>query len=134
MKTALRSFGPLLFLSVIVLSQACRSGPSDQERFSQQVRANLAGTWEESKGTQETLEFKADGTLLMKSPAENRSCEYSFPDSGHIRLDCTRGAGGPRFSQTFKFSMTSDRVMISDANDTGTYKRMQAPTPDASTQ
>jgi hypothetical protein len=129
MKTASRIFAPFLFLSVIVLSQACRSGPS-----SQQVKEKIVGAWEDSKGTGETLEFKADGTLLMRSRAENRNCEYSFPDSRHIRLDCTMLAGGPRTSQTFKFSMTSDRVMISDELETGTYKRVEDPTPAVSTQ
>src|ERR1700690_68073 len=109
MKAALRVFGLFLFLGVIALSQACRSGSSGQ-----QVKEKIVGAWEDSKGTGETLEFKADGTLLMRSRAENRTCEYSFPDSRHIRLDCTRVAGGPRTSQTYKFSMTADRVMISD--------------------
>jgi hypothetical protein len=129
MKTASRILGPFLLLSVIVLSLACRSGSSDQR-----IKQKIAGLWEEVKGTKETLQFNADGTLLMKSRAENRSCEYSFPDSGHIRLDCTMVAGGPRTSQTFKFSMTSDRVMISDEVETGTYKRVEDPTPAAGTQ
>ena len=124
-----------VLLLVILLSQACRSGQnsgqtsSDQKLSGQQVKEKIVGAWEDAKGTRETLQFSADGTVLMKSPAENRTCAYSFPDSGHIRLDCTMMAGGPRTSQVFKFSMTSDRVMISDEMETGTYKRMEDPAP-----
>ena len=125
----------LLFLCVILLSQACRSGDhseqgsADQKLSGQQVKEKIVGTWEDAKGTRETMQFSADGTLIMRSPAENRTCEYSFPDSGHIRLDCAMVAGGPRTSQAYKFSMTADRVMISDELETGTYKRVEDPAP-----
>ena len=125
-----------LVLSVSLLLLACHSGahsaqpPSEQHSeqqssqwSDQQLKQDVVGIWEEVDGTQETLQFNADGTLIMNSPSEHRSCDFSFPDSGHIRLDCTRYKGGPRASQTWKFAMTSDKVMIGDELVTGTYKR-----------
>jgi len=87
----------------------------------EQLIKDVRGTWEDD--THEILQFNGRGTLIMESAAEHRSCDYSFPDSGHIRLDCTRYEGGPRTSQTWKFAMTEDRIMISDQSATGTYRR-----------
>src|SRR5271157_1179213 len=125
-----------LILSLLLLLPACHSdehaaqpapGQHPEQQSSQwsdeQLKKDVVGTCEEVNGTQETLQFNADGTLIMNSPSEHRACDYSFPDSGHIRLDCVRYEGGPRASQTWKFAMTSDKVMIGDELATGTYKR-----------
>ena len=86
------------------------------------LKENVVGNWEEVHGTKETLQFNADGTLIMKSPREFHTCTYYFPDFGHIVLDCAP-AGSPRFPQAWKISVTTDKLMISDNQETGTYKR-----------
>jgi len=125
-----------LVLSLLLLLQACRSEEphpqpapeqhSEQqppEWSDQQLKKDVVGIWEEVNGTQETLQFNPDGTLIMKSPSEHRFCDYSFPNSGHIRLDCAWYEGGPRAAQTWRFAMTADEIMISDRTGTGTYRR-----------
>jgi hypothetical protein len=92
--------------------------PVDQ----QEMRSHVVGSWTESRGTNENLQFNDDGTLLMQSPRENQKCVYDFPDAAHIRLDCAP-AGAPPRPGVWKFSFTDDTLSISDAHETGTYKR-----------
>ncbi len=86
------------------------------------LKENVVGSWEEVRGTNETLQFNADGTLIMKSPREFHNCVYDFPDSEHIRLDCSV-PGGPKFPQVWKISVTPDQLLISDEHEVGTYRR-----------
>ena len=86
------------------------------------LKEYIVGNWEEAHGTNESLQFNADGTMAMKSPSESRSCNYDFPDSEHIRLDCLV-QGGQRFPQVWKVSVTPDKLLISDEHEVGTYRR-----------
>jgi hypothetical protein len=114
-----RAFLPL---SIALLLLACHS---DQHVADQHLKEAVVGSWEEVHGTQETLQFNADNTLTMKSPSENHSCVYDFPDSQHIRIDCA-ALGGPRVPQLWKITVTSDRLMIGGGGrEVGTYKRRQ---------
>jgi len=117
----------LLPLGIALLLAACHS---DQQAAEQHVSDHhlqeaVVGSWEEVHGTQETLQFNADGTLVMKSPAENHSCVYDFPDSEHLRIDCAP-PGGPRVPQLWKITVTTDRLMIGGGGgQVGTYQRRQ---------
>jgi len=47
-----------------VLLQGC------QHEAEQRLKKAVLGSWEEVHGTQETLQFNADGTVIMKSRSE----------------------------------------------------------------
>lgn len=113
-----------LILPGLLLLPACRS----EQRSLQQLREGIVGSWEEVHGTRETLQFNADGTLIKKAPMEYHSCVYDFPDSKHIHLDCSSGAG-PRIIQLLKCSISSDRLMIGNDIETGVYQRSQGSAP-----
>lgn len=114
----------LLLLAATLLLPACRS----QRHTVQQLKEGIVGNWEEVHGTRETLQFNADGTLIMRSPLEFHSCVYDFPDPEHLHLDCST-AVGPRMYQLLKCSLTSDRLLIGNEAETGIYKRSQSSVP-----
>jgi hypothetical protein len=105
-----------VLLSASLLLQGCHH-PSDQH-----LKESVVGSWEEVHGTKETLQFNADGTLIMKSPSENHSCVYGFPDSEQIRIDCAP-PGAPSRPGVWKISVTSDKLVISIDQEVGTYQR-----------
>jgi hypothetical protein len=107
----------LVLLSATLLLHGCH----DSE---QHLKSSVLGRWEEVHSTKETLQFDNDGTLIMKSPREYHLCVYDFPDSRHIRLNCAP-VGALPFPQVWKISVTSDQLMISDDQETGTYQRRQ---------
>jgi hypothetical protein len=92
--------------------------PVDQ----QEMRSHVVGSWTESHGTNENLQFNDDGTLRMDSRREHNVCIYDFPDATHIRLDCAP-AGSPPRPAVWNLSVTGDTLSIGDAHETGTYKR-----------
>jgi hypothetical protein len=124
-----RSQNPLAPLTFFALALAfflfagCHH-PAEQPPLvdQQEMRSHVVGTWAESRGTNENLQFNDDGTLQMDSPREHHTCAYDFPDAAHIRLNCSP-AGAPSSFVTWNFSVTDDTLSIGDAHETGTYKR-----------
>jgi len=88
----------------------------------QELKDGVVGSWKEVRGTKEELQFNADGTMLMRSPGENHDCIYDFPDTTHIRFNCAP-PGAPARPQVWKVELKSDRLLISDHLEVGTYKR-----------
>ena len=88
----------------------------------QELKSSVVGSWTESRGTNEDLQFNDDGTLVMDSPREHHVCVYDFPDAAHIRLDCA-AAGTPPTPVIWKFSAIDDTLSIGDEHETGHYKR-----------
>jgi hypothetical protein len=107
---------PILLTAILYLS-AC--GNNSLKTLQQ----NVVGNWEQIHGTGEALQFNADGTMSMDSRSEHRDCLYDFPDPRHIRLNCA-SEGSPPAYQTWSISVNSDRLVISDSLEVGTYKRM----------
>jgi len=106
----------LCVLSVILSLQGCHRVTE------QELKDSVVGSWEEVRGTNETLQFDANGTVLMQSPSENHDCVYDFPDTSHIRFNCAP-PGAPARPQVWKVKLTSERLLISDGHEVGTYKR-----------
>ncbi len=112
--------GAFLFLSAALLLQRC--GHKADER--QHLKDAVVGSWKNVDGSNENLEFSADGTLIMKSPRQNEVCRYDFPDAKHIRLDCAP-AGMPPRPYAWNFSITADDKLLIGLHDVGTYQRKQ---------
>jgi len=110
----------LLLLLLACVSSACNRRPDSEWQSS--YKTAVVGDWEEVAGTRETLHFNSDGTLIMVSPSEQHSCTYEFPDPKHILLNCA-AAQAPHQGQTYGFALANDKLMITDALSTGTYKR-----------
>jgi hypothetical protein len=107
----------LLLGSSSLLLQGCHR---DAER---RLKNAVLGSWEEVRGTKETLQFNADGTLVMESRSQHRICLYDIPDYAHIRLDCAP-AGARASPQLYEISVSSDdKLLISEGQDVGTYRR-----------
>src|SRR6267378_2822350 len=80
----------LLLGSSSLLLQGCHR---DAER---RLKNAVLGSWEEVRGTKETLQFNADGTLVMESRSQHRICLTTFPITpisdwiahprGHLRV------------------------------------------------
>ncbi len=125
----METFRVCLFCSLLaVLSfSACerKSGTAarnDESDWRQSFKTGVVGDWEEIHGSQETMHFNEDGTLIMNAPLEHHSCTYDFPDSTHIRLDCAVPQL-PHAPKTYGFALADDKLMISDARETGTYRK-----------
>ena len=120
------SLAPPAFVALtlaIFFFAGCHHSPSPLSPEDQQdLRSQVVGSWTESHGTNENLQFHDDGTLQMDSPREHHTCAYDFPDAKHIRLNCSP-AGAPPSFVTWNFSVTDDTLSIGDAHETGTYKR-----------
>jgi len=115
-RSTARSIAAILFLFPILIL-GCQHKPDPY------LKDNVVGNWEEVHGTKETLQFSADGTLIMNSPTEHHQCHYDFPEAGKIRIDCSP-AGSPPSPQLWKISITpEDKLLIGDAPDVGTYER-----------
>ena len=115
----------LLLLLLACIFPACKSNTEWLRTY----KTAVIGDWEEVRGTRETMHFSADGSLIMNSPSEHHSCTYEFPDPKHIRLDCV-AAQIPHKPETYGFALADDKLMISDSQSTGTYKRTpQDPQP-----
>lgn len=108
----------LILLLIMCLLSACKSNSELQGTYG----AKVAGDWEEIRGTGETLHFEADGHLIMNSRSEHHSCTYDFPNAKQIRLDCV-APDVPHKPNTYGFALADDKLMISDSQSTGTYKR-----------
>jgi hypothetical protein len=106
-----------ILLTVILCLSSC-NGDSVKA-----LEKNVVGSWEEVRNTGETLQFDADGTMVMDSRSEHHDCVYDFPDPRHIRFNCAT-EGAPPAYQTWNVSVNSDKLVISDASEVGTYKRM----------
>lgn len=112
-----REILPLLCATLSLLS--CYPDPRPA------LKGRIAGDWEEVHGTKETLHFKADGTLVMKSPSEFHQCVYDFPDEKHIRMNCAP-AGSPAYFQVWNLAFTDDdKLKIGTVRETGTYRRQE---------
>jgi hypothetical protein len=115
-------------LLTTVFLQSCAQKSSAQPEagnagsWKQALKDSTVGDWQEIHTLNEMLHFDADGSLIMSSPAEHRSCTYDFPDSNHIRLDCMYPQG-TRYAQTWGFSVTDDKLTIRDEHSVGTYRR-----------
>ena len=116
-----RRMGWVVLLAALCL-QSCtkKSDLSAQER--EALIARTVGDWQDIYNARAIMHFKADGSLMMNSVAENRSCTYTFPDSKHIRLDCMYSQG-TRYAQDWGFALEDDKMKISDGHETGTYQR-----------
>jgi hypothetical protein len=68
--------GSVLCLNAFLLLQGCSHKAEEQL----QLKEAVVGSWANVDGSNENLEFGADGTLLMKSPRQNEVCRYDFPD------------------------------------------------------
>jgi hypothetical protein len=113
----LRSLLLLLLGSSSLLLQGCHR---DAER---RLKSAVLGSWEEVRGTKETLQFNADGILVMESPSQQRICLYDIPDYAHIRFDCNP-AGTPASPQLYGISVTADdKLLITEGQEVGTYRR-----------
>jgi hypothetical protein len=111
--------GSVLCLNAFLLLQGCSHKAEEQL----QLKEAVVGSWANVDGSNENLEFGADGTLLMKSPRRNEVCRYDFPDAKHIRLDCAP-AGMPPRPYAWNFSLTADdNILIGDGHETGTYQK-----------
>jgi hypothetical protein len=116
-QTASCWLGAFLLLIAVLSLQGC------SHEAEQKLKESVVGSWEEVHGTKETLQFNADGTLIMKSPRENQVCRYDFPDAKHVRFDCAP-AGMPPRPYTWNISVTTDdKLLIGDAQQVGTYQR-----------
>jgi hypothetical protein len=116
-QTASSWLGVFLFLNTVLLLQGC------SHEAEKKLKEGVVGSWEEVHGTIETLQFNADGTLIMKSPRENQACRYDFPDAKHVRLDCAL-AGMPPRPYVWNISVTADdKLLIGNAQEVGTYQR-----------
>jgi hypothetical protein len=116
-QTASSWLGAFLFLGAVPWLQGC------SHEAEQKLKEGVVGSWAEVGGTNATLQFNADGTLIMKSPRENQVCRYDFPDAKHVRLDCAP-AGMPPRPYTWNISVTADdKLLIGDAQQVGTYQR-----------
>lgn len=82
----------------------------------------MIGSWDEVRGTNESLQFNADGTVLMPIPGKNHECVHHFPCTTHIRFNCT-AQGTPRRHQVWKVEQTSDRLLINDNHEVSNYNR-----------
>src|SRR5258706_16397752 len=58
----------------------------------QRLKKAVVGSWEDVRFPTATLQFNADGTLIMDSGAEHRICLYDIPDYTHIQFDCNPAA------------------------------------------
>ncbi|MGD0404605.1 MAG: hypothetical protein ABSB66_15580 [Candidatus Acidiferrales bacterium] len=117
LQTASSWLGVFVFLSAVLLLQGC------SHEAEKKLKEGVVGSWEEVHGTRETLQFNADGTLIMKSPRENEVCRYDFPDAKHVRLDCAP-AGTPPRPYAWSISVTADdQLLIGNAQEVGTYQR-----------
>jgi len=112
----------VLLTSVFLQSCTQKSNAQPDLSWKQALKDSTVGDWQEIHTLNEMLHFDADGSLLMSSPAEHRTCTYDFPDSNHIVLDC-KYPQGTRYAQTWGFSVTDDTLMIRDEHAVGTYRR-----------
>ncbi|HXN20126.1 MAG TPA: hypothetical protein VN875_17440 [Candidatus Binatus sp.] len=109
----------VLLISSALWLQGCR------QEATPELKSQIVGDWEEVHGTKETLHFKADGTLIMKSPSEFHQCVYDFPDEKQIRMNCAP-AGSPAYFQVWNLAFTDDdKLQIGTARETGTYRRQE---------
>ena len=90
----------------------------------QDLKQKIVGNWQEVRTKNEFLNFNADGTVMMQSPTTNETCEYDFPDAGHLRLNCVPQGAPPRY-QIWKVEFRGDRLLISDGGEVGIYARQQ---------
>ena len=89
----------------------------------QRLKKAIVGSWEDVRFPTATLQFNADGTLVMESRSQHRTCLYDIPDYTHIRFDCNP-AGTPASPQLYTISMTSDdKLVITEGEEVGTYRR-----------
>lgn len=89
----------------------------------QRLKKAVLGSWEDVRFPRATLQFNADGTLVMESPSQHRICLYDIPDYTHIRFDCNP-AGTPASPQLYEISVSSDnKLLIREGQEVGTYRR-----------
>jgi len=113
------------WLGVLLLICAASCLPGCRQEATPELKSQIVGDWEEVHGTKETLHFKADGTLVMKSPSEFHQCVYDFPDEKHIRMNCAP-AGSPAYFQVWNLAFTDDdKLQIGTVRETGTYRRQE---------
>ncbi len=111
--------GAALLICAASCLQGCR------QEATPELKSQIVGDWEEVHGTKETLHFKADGTLTMKSLSEFHQCVYDFPDEKHIRMNCSP-AGSPAYFQVWNLAFTDDdKLQIGTARETGKYRRQE---------
>jgi hypothetical protein len=114
-----RWLGAVLLICAASWLQGCRQAATPE------LKSQIVGDWEEVHGTKETLHFKADGTLVMKSPHEFHECVFDFPDEKHIRMNCAP-AGSPAYFQVWNLGFTEDdKLQIGTVHETGTYRRQE---------
>jgi hypothetical protein len=107
--------GSVLLIGSALWLQGCR------QEATPELKSQIVGDWEEVHRTKETLHFKADGTLVMKSPSEFHQCVYDFPDEQHIRMNCAP-AGSPEYFQVWNLAFTDDdKLQVGTPRETGTY-------------
>jgi hypothetical protein len=106
----------LCALALLVVFQGCHKATK------QELKQKIVGNWQEVDTKNEFLNFSDDGTVMMQSPATNETCEYDFPDTQHLRLNCAPQGAPPRF-QVWKLDLKGDQLLISDGNEVGKYKR-----------
>ena len=111
----------LLLLVIVCILSGC------DRQWQQQYKAGVLGDWEEVRGTQEFLHFNADGILIMNGPAEHHTCRYEFPDRKHIRLECVV-PNSTDTAQTYGFAFADGKLLITDSDSTGTYRRREPST------
>lgn len=125
MASAIFAVGRRMIWAALLASlflQGCtrRSDLSAQQQ--QALIASTVGDWQDIYDARSVMHFKADGSMMMNSVAENRACTYSFPDSKHIRLDCMY-AQGTRYTQDYGFVLEDDKMKINDGHETGIYQK-----------
>jgi hypothetical protein len=117
--------GASCWLGVFLLICAASWLSGCRQEATPELKSQIVGDWEEVHGTKETLHFKADGTLVMKSPSEFHQCVYDFPDEKHIRMNCAR-AGSPAYFQVWTLAFTDDdKLRIGTVRESGTYRRQE---------
>jgi hypothetical protein len=109
----------ILALGVIVLVSTLLYIRHDSTQL---LKKNVIGSWAEVRGTNEIMQFNTDGTVIMQSPSEYHRCLYDFPSAHSIRLDCAT-EGAPPSPRVWDFSLTTDKMTVSDGREVGTYER-----------
>ena len=109
----------ILALGIIILVSTFLFVRHDSTQL---LKKNVTGSWAEVRGTNEIMQFNIDGTVIMQSPSEYHRCLYDFPGAHSIRLDCAIEGELPN-PRVWDFSLTTDKMTVSDGREVGTYER-----------
>ena len=105
-----------LALYTVLLLQGCHKATVEE------LKQKIIGNWQEVDTKNEFLDFNAEGIVQMQRPGTNHTCEYDFPDSQHLRLNCAPQGAPPR-PLVWKLELKGYKLLISDGGEVGTYAR-----------